>query len=104
MIDDTLTLGGNIQLSGFKDLESAQMIILKKLIGTYARRFTTKSKNMELLKLSMKKVHSQEHSEKYELHAMIVDDGKQHTSTVTERNLFFAITAALKKIENEISK
>jgi ribosome-associated translation inhibitor RaiA len=104
MDDDTVTLGGNIQLSGFKDIEPAQMIVLKKIIGTYARKFSNKCKKFELLKLSMKKVHEQEHSEKYEVHAMAVDEGKQYTSEVTERNLFFAIDTALKKVENEISK
>jgi len=104
MDDDTETLGGNIQISGFKELEPAQMIVLKKIVGTYARKFSNKCNKFELLKLSMKKVHSREHSEKYELHVMVVDDGKQYTSTVTERNLFFALDAALKKVENEISK
>ena len=104
MDDETVTLGGNIQLSGFKDMEPAQMIVLKKIIGTYARKFSNKCGKFELLKLSMKKVHGQEHSEKYEIHAMIVDEGKQYTSEITERNLFFAVDASLKKVENEISK
>ena len=104
MDDYTVTLGGNIQLSGFTDLEPAQMIVLKKIVGTYARRFSNKCKKFELLKLSMKKVHEHEHSEKYEIHAMVVDDGTRKTATVTERNLFFAIDAALKKAENEMQK
>ena len=104
MDDDTVTLGGNIQLAGFKDLEAAQMIVLKKIIGTYARKFSNKCTKFELLKLSMKKVHELEHSEKYEVHVMVVDNGAQNTATVTERNLFFALDASLKKVENEISK
>ncbi|MAG16360.1 hypothetical protein CMO88_04845 [Candidatus Woesearchaeota archaeon] len=104
MEDETATLGGNIQLVGFSDLEPAQMIVLKKIVGTYARKFSTKYSKFELLKLSMKKIHGQKHSEKYEVHTLVVDNGTRNTSTVTERNLFFAINAALKKVENEISK
>ncbi|MBI2664619.1 hypothetical protein HYX10_04740 [Candidatus Woesearchaeota archaeon] len=103
-MDDTLTLGGNIQISGFKDLEAAQMVVLKKVIGAYARKFGNKCKNMELLKLTMKKVHEQEHSEMYELHALVVDGGKKYSSEVTDRNLFFAVDSALKKVENEMGK
>ena len=104
MDDDTVTLGGKIQLSGFGDLEPASMIVLKKIVGTHARRFGNKHANFELLKLSMKKVHEQEHSEKYEVIALVVKDGKHYSSEVTERNLFFALDSAIKKVENEISK
>ncbi len=104
MDDDTVTLGGNIQLSGFSDLEPASMIVLKKIVGAHARRFSSKLSNFELLKLSMKKVHEQEHSEKYEVRAMVVNEGKQYNSEVTERNLFFALDRAIKKVENEIGK
>ncbi len=104
MDDDTVTLGGNIQLSGFSDLEPASMIVLKKIIGTHARRLSNKHEKFELLKLSMKKVHEQEHSEKYEVRATVVIEGKRYNSEVTERNLFFALDSAIKKVENEISK
>ncbi len=101
-MEEHVTLGGNIQLAGFTDIEPASMIVLKKMVGNYARHFSTKCKKFELLKLTLKKVHEQEHSEKYEIHAMIVEDGKQYPSTVTEKNLFFAVDAALKKVENEL--
>ena len=104
MEDDILTLGGNIQLSGFGGLEAATMIVVKKLVGTYARHFSNKCAKFELLKLSMKRIHEQEHSEKYEVHALVVDNGGQYTATVTEKNLFFAVDNALKKAENEIKK
>ena len=102
MDDDIVTLGGNIQLSGFGEIDPADMMVLRKIIRTKARHFGNKCKNMELLKLTMKKVHGQERSEKYEVHAMVIDDGSHYTSTATERNLFFAVDGSLKKIESEI--
>ena len=104
MDDDTLTLGGNIQLAGFRDVEPATMIVVKKIVGTYARHFSGKFPKFELLKVSMKKIHEKEHTEKYELHALVVDSGRQHAASVTERNLFVALDAALKKVESSISK
>ena len=103
-MDDTQNLEGNIQLTGFKSLEPSEMVVLKKIVSTYARHFSSKCKKFELLKVSMKKVHELEHSEKYEIHAMVVDGGKQHPSKITERNLFMALDSALKKVENSISK
>ena len=104
MDDGAVTPDGNVQLSGFQEVEPAAMIVLRKIIGTHARQFNNKCKNVELLKLTMKKVHGQERSEKHEVHAMVIDGGNRYTATVTERNLFFAVDGALKKIENEIGK
>ena len=104
MEDDSLALGGNIELSGFRDLEPAESIVVKKIVGSYARTFSNKCKNLELLKITLKKVHEKEHSEKYEVHALVIDGGTQFAASATERNLFFALDGALKKAENEIDK
>ncbi len=104
MDGDTVTLGGNIQLSGFRDIEPASMIVLKKIVGSHARRLSGRHAKLELLKMSMKKVHEQERSEKYEVRAIVVIDGKQYNAEVTERNLFFALDSAIKKVESEASR
>lgn len=97
--DDTLKLGGNIELSGFKALDGGQMIVLKKIIGNYARRFSDKSPKFELLSLHMKTVHERETSELFEVHAKLIDNGKPYASKVTDRNIFIAIDTVLKKLE-----
>lgn len=102
--DDTTTLGGNIQLSGFRDMDRSSMIILKKIVGNYARRFSEICQQFESLHLTMKAVHEREKSEKYEIHAQVVDKGEQYNAKMTDRNLFFAIDNTLKKIESGISK
>ncbi len=102
MADDVLQLGGNIELSGFSSLEPGVMIILKKIVGNYARRMSDKCKNFEKLSLTMKIVHAKEKSEKYELHAKALDSGKQHNSSSIDRNLFVAIDGALKAIMNSL--
>lgn len=101
---DTKTLGGNIQLTGFSDLDRSSMIILKKIVGNYARRFTEICQKCDSLHVTMKPVHEREKSEKYEIHALMVAQGKNYNSEVVDRNLFFALDSCLKKVENEISK
>tara|TARA_Y100000034_G_scaffold20758_2_gene23820 strand:- start:6769 stop:7080 length:312 start_codon:yes stop_codon:yes gene_type:complete len=101
MIDneEILKLGGNIELSGFKSLNGGQMIILKKIIGNYARSFADKSENFELLSVNMKTVHERETSELFEIHAKLIDNGKHTTSQITDRNIFVAVDTVLKKLE-----
>jgi len=102
-MDDNLQLGGNIELSGFGGIDGGSMIVLKKMVGNYARRMTELAEKFENLKLTMKPVHEKEKSELYEINAILMVNGKPIVSEVTERNLFVAIDSALKKIVNEIS-
>lgn len=103
-MEDNVALGGNIELSGFKDLDGSTMIVLKKIIGNYARRFSEICTSFEKLHVTMKKVHERETSEKYELHARVVDKGESYSSETIDRNLFVGIDILLKKIEKEIEK
>ncbi len=100
MEEEVLQLGGNIELSGFSDLEGGAMIVLKKIIGNYARKMSDRAKNFEKLSVHMKTVHDNQ----YELYAKMIDNGKKFNSSVTERNVFVAVDSSLKKIMNEIKK
>lgn len=101
-MDENLKLGGNIELSGFRDIDSSSMIVLKKIIGNHARRISELAKKPEALHITLKPVHEREKSEKYEVHAKIVDNGKMYAAEITDRNLFTAVDTVLKKIVNEM--
>ena len=104
MEEETLALGGNISLTGFRELERTQMIVLKKIVGTYGKKFDEICNKFESLHLTMKPVHETEASKIYEIHVKCMDNGTPITSSTTDRNLFVAVSEALKKVENEISK
>ena len=99
---DDIALGGNIQLSGFRDIDGSSMVVLKKIIGNHTRRISELTKRMESLHITLKSVHEREKSEKYEVHAKVVDDGKVRASEATDRNLFVAVDDVLKKLVNEL--
>jgi len=101
---EIMKLGGNIELTGFNDLDKASMVILRKIVGNYARRMSELTNKFEVLSLVMKPVHETEASKKYDIHAKLVDNGKPFTSEVTDRNLFYAVDDSLKKIVNSIGK
>ena len=103
-MEDLLQLGGNIELSGFKEVEPGCMVILKKIVGNYARKFSEQCESFERLSLSIKKVHETEASKKFEVHGMVIDKGKTFTSEITDRNIFIVVDTVLKKIGNEIKR
>jgi hypothetical protein len=54
--DESIVLGGNIELVGFKELDGGSMVILKKMIGNHVRKMSETAENFEKLTVTMKKV------------------------------------------------
>ncbi|MFH1591684.1 MAG: hypothetical protein ABIC95_07225 [archaeon] len=100
--DEEIALGGNIQLTGFSALDRPNMVVVKKMVGNYARKISEACKDFQELHVTLKTVHETEKSEKYEIHARVIDKGTLHSAEVTDRNLFFAIDNLLKKILKSI--
>ncbi len=98
--DDTLIFGGNIELSGFKSLDSGSMFILKKIVGTNVRKLSNKITNLQKVTLTMKQVHGSG----FEINAKLVDDGKVYNSEVSDRNVFFAVDKAFEKLDASLKK
>lgn len=101
-----IELGGNIKLVGFKDVDSGSMVILKKIIGNYARKISDHGAGFQGLEITLKKIHDTGEGAhpKYEIHAKAVIDGQAKSSEFVDRNLFVGIDTALKKVHNMICK
>lgn len=99
-MEETIRLGGNIELSGFSNLDGGQMIVLKKIVGNYARKMEEKCKQFEALKLHLKQIGDQK---KFELKGQVVDGGNIYPSSTTEHNLFVGVDSVLKKLVNTIN-
>lgn len=89
-------------MSGFKEISPGEMVVVKKIVGSYARKFSDNIEGYETLSVHLKKVHKTEASEKYEVHAKLVHEGKTKTSEAVERNLFVALDSSLKKLEAQL--
>ncbi|MEK6835869.1 MAG: hypothetical protein AABX55_02495 [Nanoarchaeota archaeon] len=98
-MDDTIQLGGNISLAGFKELEPAKMIVIKKLTGNYVKKMQEKTGKFESLHLHLKQIHAS----KYEIQAKAMVNGQPYNAEVINFNLFFALDKSLSKILEEIS-
>lgn len=99
-----IELGGNITLVGFKEIEKAELVVVKKLVGSYTRKMSDIVSGFENLTVTLKIVHKTEGSEKYELHAKAMVNGKPVTSEITERNMFVGLDDVLKKVLAMASK
>ena len=98
-------LGGNITLVGFKVIDKAELVVVKKIVGSYARKLSDTVHGFEGISLNLKPVHKTEEGHpKYELHAKAIINGKPLVSEVVERNLFMGLDELLKKIMTLASK
>lgn len=101
-MDDFVQLGGSIELSGFRDIDGASMVVLKKVIGNYAKHMSEISGKFEKLSVVLKLIHEGESSKKFEVHAKLINDGNHLVSQVVERNLFVAIDNVLKNVKSQL--
>lgn len=97
-----MELGGNITLVGFSEREFAEIIVIKKIVGQYARRLHDAVPGFQHLTLSLKEIHG-DHG-KHELHARVDVSGTPYVAEVIDRNLFIALDAVLKKVLARVSK
>ena len=98
-MEDLQQLGGNIELSGFSSVDSASMIILKKIIGNYAKHFSETCNNFERLSITLKPVHGND-SNKFEMHCQLVDNGEVFAVEHTDYNIFFVADRVCKKAKS----
>ena len=89
-------LGGNIELAGFRDLDGGSMIVLKKIIGNYARRFSDQHGSEKLaLQLSRD-------ADAFALTGSVVRIGKTITAEHADKNVFVLVDSVLKKLEEQL--
>ena len=96
------TLGGNITLAGFSDIDGASMAVVKKMVGHFVDKETSQRWGFQGLRITLKQVHKREKGELYEVHGHLLERGRKFHSEFTDRNLFVALDEILKKIKNEV--
>lgn len=92
---DIMQLGGNIELAGFNEVDRAQMVVLKKIIGTFVKEYSEKAK-VEKLVVSMNK-----EGEEYKVTVDLSGD-KPFKSENKSKNLFFALGNVLEDIKKQL--
>ena len=102
-INESVSLGGNIELIGFKQVSFADVVVVKKLVGHYTRKIQEHSQNFEKIQINLKEIHKVDNNSKHEIHVKLLDGGKSFHTEVVDKNIFIALDSALKKILAEIT-
>ncbi len=102
-MEETVELGGNISLTGFNNLEPGMIVVVKKIVGTYAKKFSESIPGFENLKLTLKTVHERETNQKFELRAKVTAKGGPYNADMTDFNIFVILDKVLKKIEEQVT-
>lgn len=92
-------LGGNIVLSNF-ELDGNEMVVVKKMVGTYAKKIKN-FHDYEELKLEMKVIDKGK-TKKFEIKGLLLYAGNRASSEAMGFNPFVLINEVLEKILNEV--
>ena len=99
MEEDTVTLGSNIELTGFKEIDGATMIVMKKMVGTYVKNISEKAKKFEKINITLES----KENDNFQLKVTLVDEGNEIKAEESSNNLFYALDSVLKKVESQLS-
>jgi len=94
---DSVSLGGGIELNGFKNIEGAKMIVLKKIIGNYVKQIQEKKSDYEKIAITL---GGDENNVNIKLE--LTAGGTKTGAEETKNNLFSATDNAFKKILEQI--
>ena len=98
---EEIRLGGSIALVGFDKLEPVEITIVKKITGTYVKKMQENGSYQDL-KLVLQQ-HKHGKSFKHEITAQAQFVEGRFGATVTDWNLFKALSETLEKIISEIN-
>ena len=90
---DTMQLGGNIELVNFHSLEPGKLIVVKKIVGRYAKEIGEKNPSFQKLKVVLK--------ENNEIEATLSANENNYTESDSNQNLFFSLDKALSKLNKQ---
>jgi len=92
-----ITLGGNIELDGFDSVEPGALVVVKKIVGNYAKQMSGKKSNFEKLTVSLSSS-----VDNFTVKATL-KAGEAFVAEGHGTNMFFAMDQSLKKILGDIS-
>ena len=86
-----IELGGNIKLEGFDNIEQSKLVVIKKIVGNFIKKLEAENKVAIILKLS-------EENSEFKIDGELNLNEQNKISSVTEKNLFFALNNVLTKL------
>ncbi len=88
-----MQLGGNIELVNFHSLDFGKLVVVKKIVGKYAKEISEKNPSFSKLKITLK--------ENNELEAVVSINDNDYSESSSSNNLFFALDNVLNKFNKQ---
>jgi len=102
---ETLTLGGNIVLSGFSQLDFTEVIVVKKMVGQFSKKLSETVSGFSRLSITLKEVHkTAEGHPHHDIVTKAVVDNKEYATEKNGFNLFVVLDESMKAVEEQIQK
>ena len=93
-----MKLGGNIELQGFDSIEPAQLIVIKKIVGSSAKKISEEISEFDSLLITLK----ENDKTKITLSGKIKMSDKEAESEASDNNLFFVLNKVLAELTSKI--
>ncbi len=94
-----MELGGNIRLEGFSDLKPADLIIIKKLVGSHVKDICDNHGDFKDILVNLKASDNRS----FQMETMLMLD-KEYRSNASADNIFFALDKAFKALHQQLKE
>lgn len=100
-----MSIGNDIILTGFKDLDEQTQMQVKKLVETHVNTIRNHfGEKFNRVNLTLKSIHKRETSQKYDINIHLRVDNKDYYAEFVDRNLFTTIDTVFEKVQKEVEK
>ena len=93
-----MKLGGNIELEGFDNIEVAQLIVVKKIVGSIAKKISEDVSEFDSLCITLK----ENEKDKTTIVGKIKIKDKEQEAEASDKNLFFALNTVLSELTAKV--
>ena len=101
MEEQEITLGEKIKLVGFNELETPDLILVKKLLGTQVKKIVERYEDPQEIRIYHKSIHGSGHEISINLTSQ---NGEKFHVGETHHNLYIALSSAFEALENTLKK
>ncbi|MBT3262356.1 hypothetical protein HN992_00790 [Candidatus Woesearchaeota archaeon] len=92
-----IELGGNIKLKGFSEIDNASLIVIKKIVGNYAKKLAETTDDFQNLILSLESKTPKD----FKINIEFQKTSENLNSEIQGENLFFTLSKALEGIKTK---
>ncbi len=92
-----IELGGNIKLKGFSEIDNASLIVIKKIVGNYAKKLAEETEDFQNLILNLESNNPKD----FKISAEFQKTSENLNSEIQGENLFFTLSRALEAIKTK---